>query len=1271
MNLKLLKVARFFHLIKKEKYKEKRQIEIVRHSPFFDEQWYLEQYPDVRASGMKAVEHYVKFGWKEGRNPGPNFDTNDYLKEYPELLEKNWCPLFHYMLEHKELMPKIEYKEQIFNLLDKYTNRYKGKSADYKLIAKSKYFNKRWYLKTYPDVKKAKIDPIEHYMKYGWKEGRNPGPKFSTQNYLDFNADVKRANINPLVHYERHGKKEGRLIGLNGSNKYTKRLKNYANQLSHNQKNILLITHSFSLTGAPLAVFNTAKYLKSKGYNVAIIGMDNRELVKAYQTEKIDCFSNISHINNDVIQSINKFDFIFANTVLVYQFIQHINQVPYLWRIAEGLDVKNIYANRPNLIETLAKDKNVYAVSKYTQRCLSTINNQTNLLLYGIDDISDQYEFKKNNDDSDKNKVRFCVIGTFCKRKAQDLIIKAVSMLSPKQQKSVEFHFIGNTKKDYIEQDNLFFHGILQGKEKYDILNSCDILLCPSLDDPNPQVVMEGMMMRKPCIVSDCTGQADYIKNKKNGFVVKAGSVESLKDCLLDILSGKYNLKQMGKKSYNLYKAYFKKEDYLKQVENIIEEKTRIVRKKSSKGDIFFSVIVASFNYQEYIKKTLDSMIEQTYKNFEVIIVDDGSTDNSLGIIKEYTKQYDFIKLYQHPNGANRGLPETIKLGLSHSNGEYIAFCESDDYWTPNHLEEINRIIKSGKNINFIVNDLFLFGDETLFKTKKEKIEFRKQELKKYKGKIPDCKFRENNYIMTFSGCCVNKQELLKCNILDVPKKTALDWWLWRQINFTNRIYFIDKKMTYWRLSKASYNNRICKEEALKHQQFVSQLDKIIEVQAKKKKIKSWFGVFSQESEEYKIISSSKLFNRKWYVKQYPEIFQMQCDPVTHYLTIGWKEGKNPSNHFDGNTYLELNLDVKRANVNPLLHYEKYGRKECRQISANSIKEIKFPKDALYISKTFESKKFFSQRVAVFASFFQNGKIPDYVIYYLKELRKITDCIVFIADCPVYKSELEKLDGLVYYAKFERHQEYDFGSYKRGYLYLKDNLLLNQATELIFCNDSCFGPMHSFSLVFDEMTQKICDFWGITENCIPINHLQSYFLVFKKNVFSHQVFDSFIHSITYQKNKKDIVEKYEYGLSTILQQNGFCYKSYIDTHEMLSLGDQYFTDLSLFYPFFLIRHKMPFLKCKCFFQPFRIRESTLNWILFMKIHTNYPINLILKNLRVKGIPLYKSAFYFRKKDVVKMSANQLKLLNDYRNLLVHSSSTKSSSLESSSPPPND
>ena len=86
------------------------------------------------------------------------------------------------------------------------------KSEIYKLVIKSKLFNKKWYFKTYPDVKKAKVDPIEHYMNEGWKKGYNPSKYFDTNAYLKANSDVQKAQMNPLLHYLKYGYREGRKI---------------------------------------------------------------------------------------------------------------------------------------------------------------------------------------------------------------------------------------------------------------------------------------------------------------------------------------------------------------------------------------------------------------------------------------------------------------------------------------------------------------------------------------------------------------------------------------------------------------------------------------------------------------------------------------------------------------------------------------------------------------------------------------------------------------------------------------------------------------------------------------------------------------------------------------------------------------------------------------------------------------------------------------------------------------------------------------------------
>ncbi len=80
-----------------------------------------------------------------------------------------------------------------------------------KVINRSGIFNRKWYLDTYPDVREAGADPVNHYVRHGVSEGRDPSPDFSTKAYLNYNQDVTDSGINPLVHYVLFGKTEGRL----------------------------------------------------------------------------------------------------------------------------------------------------------------------------------------------------------------------------------------------------------------------------------------------------------------------------------------------------------------------------------------------------------------------------------------------------------------------------------------------------------------------------------------------------------------------------------------------------------------------------------------------------------------------------------------------------------------------------------------------------------------------------------------------------------------------------------------------------------------------------------------------------------------------------------------------------------------------------------------------------------------------------------------------------------------------------------------------------
>lgn len=107
-----------------------------------------------------------------------------------------------------------------------------------------------------------------------------------------------------------------------------------------------------------------------------------------------------------------------------------------------------------------------------------------------------------------------------------------------------------------------------------------------------------------------------------------------------------------------------------------------------------FSVIVPAYNVEELVKDSLGSVLNQTYKNYELIVVDDCSTDNTMNVISEIAKNNPNVKVYQTPQNMRQG--GARNLGLSHANGEYILFLDSDDaLFSNNVLEKLNTIIES------------------------------------------------------------------------------------------------------------------------------------------------------------------------------------------------------------------------------------------------------------------------------------------------------------------------------------------------------------------------------------------------------------------------------------------------------------------------------------------------------------------------------------------------------------------------------------------------
>ena len=98
------------------------------------------------------------------------------------------------------------------------------------------------------------------------------------------------------------------------------------------------------------------------------------------------------------------------------------------------------------------------------------------------------------------------------------------------------------------------------------------------------------------------------------------------------------------------------------------------------------SIIVPVYNVQDYLPKCLDSLLAQTYKNIEIIVVNDGSPDDSQRVIDEYAARDSRIVAVSKPNG---GLSDARNFGMQYAQGEYIGFVDGDDYVEPDMYEKM------------------------------------------------------------------------------------------------------------------------------------------------------------------------------------------------------------------------------------------------------------------------------------------------------------------------------------------------------------------------------------------------------------------------------------------------------------------------------------------------------------------------------------------------------------------------------------------------------
>lgn len=199
------------------------------------------------------------------------------------------------------------------------------------------------------------------------------------------------------------------------------------------------------------------------------------------------------------------------------------------------------------------------------------------------------------------------------------------------------------------------------------------------------------------------------------------------------------------------------------------------------------SVVIPTHNRGDLIGRAIESVLNQTYKDIEVVIVSDGSTDNTEEVVKKYQKKYNNIQLISvHPNkGANNARNEGIKA----AQGEYVAFLDDDDDWELDKLEAQMEVFKKDESIGLVYTGIKIIyvNEDINYKS-----------LSGYRGDLSK-EILIRNVIGATSSVVVKKEVLEKSGYFDIEMPAKQDYDLWiRACQYTKVDFVSAPKLNYY-----------------------------------------------------------------------------------------------------------------------------------------------------------------------------------------------------------------------------------------------------------------------------------------------------------------------------------------------------------------------------------------------------------------------------------------------------------------------------------------
>lgn len=558
------------------------------------------------------------------------------------------------------------------------------------------------------------------------------------------------------------------------------------------------------------------------------------------------------------------------------------------------------------------------------------------------------------------------------------------------------------------------------------------------------------------------------------------------------------------------------------------------------------SVVVTCYNHENYIEQCLRSIFNQTYRNIELIVLDDGSTDSSSEVIQEVLKESPFVTIFE--SHENIGVVRTRNKGLNLLNGDYFLFVDSDDFLDDRYVEELYDCANNHQ-ADIVYCDLYNFEkDETYLKAQ----EFDLHNL------------LESNYI---SNCSLVKKTILKGIYYDekLSGKKLEDYDF-----FLNLIINNGAKAVYQPNTKLNY--RVFEKDSI----------------SKRDSVRYHYEIYLEVLEKY----LDKLPH---------EVYKAVCDNL---MTLEDRLESLISHHNDVSEYVK-ELQRKQKQLHRKSQTQVVELKEARKeiqlirsslsyrIGNSLIKPIKITKVLLknprkiksYLNATKEkivrlrrhvtplkvrrlrrlrnsqrsALSFTGKRALVYVIFESENRLQEYKLRFLQALSPLMDDVIVVVNGQLHVEDINTLEpyGQVL---IRDNKGYDTAAFREGIFALgKDKL--KDYDQLFLVNDTNIGPMRDLSHVCQEMTDKHLDFWGISfgeeqedvtkENpygYIP-KHLQSYFLVIEKLMLNDDAFYEYWIHLTDTDSRDKAIGRHETRFTKYFSDLGYRFDAVVQEYE--------------------------------------------------------------------------------------------------------------------------